>query len=107
MRKIAISSTHGGFSLSDTALTILGIPLPYRCQQSDLEVDCEEDLKRDDPRLIALFESMGPEAFGAEGTDLVIVEIPDDVKWLIKQYDCAEWIAEVHRTWRAEEVPCK
>ena len=94
MRKIAINSTHGGFCLSDTALTILGLKDDW-------------DVKRDDPRLIALIESMGPEAVGGEHTSLAIVEIPDDVNWVIKEYDGAEWVAEVHRTWRAGEVPCK
>jgi hypothetical protein len=94
MRKIAISSTHGGFSLSDTALTILGLKDDW-------------DLKRDDPRLIALIESMGPEAVGGDYSSLAIVEIPDDVSWHIAEYDGAEWIAEDHRRWHAEEVPCK
>jgi hypothetical protein len=28
------------------------------------------------------------------------VDIPDDVKWEIEEYDGNEWVAEVHRTWR-------
>jgi hypothetical protein len=27
------------------------------------------------------------------------VDIPDDVKWQIEEYDGNEWIAESHRTW--------
>jgi len=30
---------------------------------------------------------------------LKIVEIPDDVKWHIGEYDGIEWVAENHRTW--------
>jgi hypothetical protein len=31
---------------------------------------------------------------------LKIVEIPDDVDWIIQEYDGTEWVAERHRTWR-------
>lgn len=30
---------------------------------------------------------------------LKIVKIPPDVEWEIAEYDGAEWVAEVHRTW--------
>ena len=30
---------------------------------------------------------------------LKIVEIPDDVEWIIEEYDGKEWIAEDHRRW--------
>lgn len=31
--------------------------------------------------------------------DLKIVEIPDDVEWVIEEYDGIEYVSEVHRTW--------
>jgi hypothetical protein len=31
---------------------------------------------------------------------LAIVEIPDDVQWIIEENDGMEWVAEKHRTWR-------
>ena len=30
---------------------------------------------------------------------LKIIEIPDDVDWIIEEYDGNEWVAEKHRTW--------
>jgi len=53
---------------------------------------------RADPDLIAIFEEMGHLANGGYSR-LEIVEIPDDVKWEVKEYDGNEWVAEKHRTW--------
>ena len=54
--------------------------------------------KRADPDLIAVIEKMGDAA--SDCADLKIVEIPDDVEFVIEEYDGHEWIAEKHRTWR-------
>ncbi len=37
----------------------------------------------------------------ANGTfaELKIVEIPDDVEWVIEEYDGIEWVSEKHRVW--------
>lgn len=56
------------------------------------------DLKRDDPVLIQVVEELGELANGRHA-ELKIVEIPDDVKWQIEEYDGLEWVAEQHRTW--------
>lgn len=53
---------------------------------------------RTDPLLIQVVEELGAEANG-RCASLKIVEIPDDVKWQIEEYDGIEWIAEEHRTW--------
>ena len=37
--------------------------------------------------------------FRSDYAQLKIVEIPDDVKWIVEEYDGIELIAEVHRTW--------
>jgi hypothetical protein len=58
----------------------------------------EGDLERDDSELVAVVEKLGEEANGW-AADLKIVEIPDDVKWYIDEYDGLEWIAEEHRKW--------
>jgi len=34
-----------------------------------------------------------------EYSELKVVEIPDDVKWQLEEYDGLEWVAEKHRTW--------
>ena len=56
------------------------------------------EIKRDDPTLIQTIKELKKEANGA-CADLKVVSIPDDVDWKIEEYDGAEWVAEVHRTW--------
>lgn len=56
------------------------------------------DIFRDDIALIQLIEEMGVKADGSH-SELKIVEIPDDVEWVIEEYDGIEWIAEKHRRW--------
>lgn len=55
-------------------------------------------IKRNDPNLVQVIEELGAAA-NDEWSYLKIVEIPDDVDWVIKDYDGCEWIAERHRTW--------
>lgn len=56
------------------------------------------EIERNDPLLIQVIEEMGEEANG-KYANLVICEIPDDVKWEIDEYDGQESIHEVHRSW--------
>lgn len=56
------------------------------------------DIKRDDPALIATIRELGEEANGRYAK-LDIVEIPDDVKWVIREYDGWETVEEEHRSW--------
>lgn len=53
---------------------------------------------RADPLLVQVVEELGEEADGACAS-LRIVEIPDDVKWFIDDYDGQETIREEHRSW--------
>jgi hypothetical protein len=89
--KIVINSCYGGYSLSKAAYDELGIPW-------DGYGFCELD--RSDPKLVSCVEKLGSAANGS-GTELKIVEIPDDVKWHIHEYDGIEHVAEDHRTWSA------
>jgi hypothetical protein len=57
------------------------------------------EIPRNDPDLVATVEELGREANGRYA-ELKVVEIPDDVEWVIEEYDGLEWIAEKHRTWR-------
>jgi hypothetical protein len=63
--------------------------------------DClsTHDIDRHDPDLIKVVETLGTEANG-RCAELSIVEIPDDVEYVIEEYDGNEHIAEKHRTWR-------
>ncbi len=53
---------------------------------------------RIDPTLIQIIEEIGNAANGPFAK-LKIVEIPDDVTFVIEEYDGMETIAEVHRIW--------
>ena len=57
-----------------------------------------KDIKRIDKDLIKVIEELGEKA-NTQVSTLKIVDIPDDVKWTIEEYDGNEWIAEEHRTW--------
>lgn len=56
------------------------------------------DIPRDDAALVAVVEELGHEANG-ETAKLEVVEIPDDVEWVISDYDGMEKVEEAHRSW--------
>lgn len=85
--KIVINTRYGGFSLSQKACDELGLESGY------------DPIKRNDPKLVEVVERLGEDANG-NFADLSIVEIPDDVDWVVEEYDGNEWVAEKHRTWR-------
>lgn len=58
----------------------------------------EHDLDRSDKNLITVIRTLGKEANGNH-SELCIIEIPDDVKWEIGEYDGMEHVQEKHRTW--------
>lgn len=58
----------------------------------------ENGIERNDPVLIQVVESLGDKAFG-RFSKLKLVEIPDDTKWIITEYDGCERVEEKHRTW--------
>lgn len=53
------------------------------------------------PKAIEVFERLGAEKWNGTKSEWKIVEIPDDVKWRLRDGECGggEWIEEVHRTW--------
>ena len=57
-----------------------------------------KDIKRIDKDLIKVIEELGEKA-NTKVSTLKIVDIPDDIKWTIEEYDGNEWIAEEHRIW--------
>ena len=120
MCKVVINKCFGGFGLSDTGmeyyLKLKGIN--YGTSQTQQFFSAKDtksfwrdgnvgnnsdylhdrDIPRDDPALIQTVEDLGAESYGF-CSQLTIVEIPDDVEWLIEEYDGNEWVAEKHRTW--------
>lgn len=85
--KVVINTCYGCFGLSEKALKILGT-----------ENDIYFENNRTDPSLITVVEMLGDEANGLFSR-LKVVEIPDDVEWLINDYDGIETIHEKHRIW--------
>ena len=90
--KVVVNRCYGGFGLSEEAYEYLGLAWDghgYKYNDHD---------KRTDEKLIECVERLGYKANGIFA-DLEVVEIPDDVKWEIDDYDGVETIEEVHRSW--------
>ena len=91
--KVVINGCFGGFGLSDAALE------EYKGRRDITDPDFYYyDIPRDCPVLVAMIEEQG-DAINGAFSDLRIVEIPDDVRWYIDEYDGMEHVAERHRTW--------
>lgn len=88
--KVVINRKFGGFGLSDEARALF--------EQTKGKSIWDYEHKRSDPILIQVVEQLGAKANG-EYADLIIVEIPGDVKWHIEEYDGFETIHENHRVW--------
>jgi len=56
------------------------------------------DIERNDPALVEVVEKLGSDANGS-CANLKVVEIPDDVKWEIDEYDGSEQVHEISRKW--------
>ena len=89
--KIVINSCFGGFGLSKEAYDYLGL-------KEDEYGFVDDEIKRNDPKLVECVEILGEKANG-RFADLKVVEIPDDVEWEITEYDGLETIEEKHRSW--------
>ena len=91
--KIVINRCFGGFGLSDQALEMYSTAKklnPNNCWESEIA--------RDDPVLVHIVESLGEQANG-KYSELKVVDIPDDVDWIVEEYDGMEYVAERHRVW--------
>ena len=119
--KVAINRCFGGFGISNAAFEKLlerkgvayeKIPAKFALRGDDFDYyhagrvgedayylsEHEFYENRADPDLIAVIEEMKEEAAGGFA-DIAIVEVPDDAKWHIHEYDGLEHVAEDHRTW--------
>lgn len=104
MKKIVINTTFGGFELSQKLLDEIGYDEKSELSLSEfLKQDILNDNKyeyRANPKLIAAIEKIGlEESANQPFSSLKIVEIPDDVEWIIQNDDGREWVAEKHRRW--------
>jgi hypothetical protein len=115
--KVVINTIYGGFGLSDQAMKLFlekkkikytvdprpsGDSFFYTQPTTSSEVEnqmiWEGDINRDDPILVQVVEELKDRANG-QHANLKVVEIPDDIEWYVEEYDGAEHVAEVHRTW--------
>lgn len=90
MTKVVINKCFGGFGLSGEAMK------QYEFLSGKEFLRWKVD--RDDPVLVKIVSSMGNKA-NSRYACLKIVEIPDDVEWVVQEYDGKEWVAEAHKTW--------
>ena len=113
--KIVINKCYGGFGLSEEAIFLYGkkkginiikdkkksnklVSHYYIDDIKDGNYFSDSNIKRNDPILVEVVNELGEKADGTY-SELKIVEIPDDVEWIIEEYDGNEWVAEDHRRW--------
>lgn len=100
--KIVVNGAYGAFALSEVAVVWLrgrGHELSLRNEIGTDDVACfDVPLPRDHPDLVECVEVLGDRANTRLGR-LKIVEIPDDIDWVICSADGWEWVAERHRRW--------
>ena len=116
--KVVINSCFGGFGLSDAAFEELlnrkgvawekvissyGTTYDYyeagHLEEDDYYLSHRQFTEnRADPELVAVVEQFGKDV-NTKYSELKIVDIPDDVEWIVEEYDGLEHVAEVHRTW--------
>ena len=89
--KIVINAGCGGFGLSQVGFDKF-VELSGTHPASDYQID------RDNSHLVKVVELLGTKA-DDDSASLKVVEIPDEVKWGIHEYDGKEHIFEEHRTW--------
>ena len=56
------------------------------------QVFYDREVARDDPVLAQVVEELGDQANGRHAS-LKVVEIPNDVRWTIEEYDGTDWIS--------------
>jgi len=92
--KVVINSCFGGFRLSQKALLL------FKQYKADRGLVWSYNFERNDPILIEVVEELGiKEASDALFSSLRIIEIPDDIEWLVEDFDGLEHVAEKHRCW--------
>jgi hypothetical protein len=102
-RSIIVNTCYGGFGLSEQAKNMY-LELTKEVERSE-HFFVDQDVSRDDPALVRVVTELGIKASSGLHAKLGIVHIPDDVPsdgWIIQEFDGFEFVAEKHRTWRAE-----
>lgn len=92
-REIVINECFGGFSLSEAAYEELGL------KWDGFGYIFNDDEYRDCQALVSVVKKLKEKSWGG-CAELKIVEVPDDMKWTIEEYDGKEWASEAHKAWR-------
>ncbi len=90
--KIVINTRYGGFGLSERAKEL--------CLERGYDASYEFEVVRNNPVLIAVVEELGAAKASGSYSALKVVEIPDDVEWMIDSVNGDESVVEKHRTWQ-------
>ena len=99
--KIVINACCGGFGMSDEAIRMYKRKIK---DKSNFEIpdnffsgnaNIEKKIPRYDPCLIETVQELGKQANDSNSC-LKIVEIKDDIHWVIQEYDGYEWVAQSH-----------
>ena len=96
--KIVKNACYGGYGLSDMALSRLSEITGKDINQCKEDYIWGDDEVRASAELVQVVEELGPKANDGL-SNLVVVEVPDDVDWVIEEYDGWETIEEVCRSW--------
>ena len=108
--KIVINRKYGGFGLSEEAVLLYGDKKGLNIiAKQDEKIKTiihykeqngfgEWEIERNDPVLVEVVEQLGDLANG-HYSKLKVVEVPDDIKWYISDYDGIEEVHEEHRKW--------
>lgn len=90
--KIVISTSHGGFRLSEDVLKYMGIPYIMTDYETIPSVAIDSLEFRTNPKLIEFIEAFGSVCASGKWANLQIEEIPKGTLFRIQEYDSAEWI---------------
>ena len=100
--KVVISECYGGFGLSQKAYEWIwskyGLNEEFCRTRFERTGVGPQGPMRNDSRLVACIEALGSKANGPSA-NLVVVDMPDGVKWAIGEYDGYEHVEEQHRVW--------
>lgn len=100
--KVVINRCFGGFSVSKKVYDFLDIPWDDYGYIANEDLGIQNDnynAYRADTRLINAIETLGEEESSGILASLKIVEIPDNIIWVIEEHDGMESIHEVHKVW--------
>jgi len=100
--KVVINKRFGGFGLTEAVYKELGIEWDNFGYISNEDLGIESDnyhKYRSSQRLIDAVEKVGLQKSSGSYSELHIVDIPDDIKWYIDDYDGMETLHKEHQRW--------